>query len=181
MVGQTQLRAIGAEAIDLASEIQAALALLAEDPDGEGCFVLTRAGIVPARANPRDPTTFHLCSGDEATRTEDLCTPRWDPQARILYLGQQIVKRYKRLSPNQELVLATFEEEGWPIHIYDPLPPKDEVVVKKRLRDTIEWLNLSQVDRLLRLRGDGTGDGQCYSQLVRDDPRKIVSDCLRHG
>ena len=156
------------------------LALLAQDPDGEGCFVLTRAGIVPARANPHDPTTFHLCSGDAATRTEDLCTPRWDRQARILYLGQQIVKRYKRFSPNQELVLATFEEEGWPNRIYDPLPPKDGVVVKKRLRNTIEWLNLNQMNRLLRFRGDGTSEGICWERVDADtiatsaaDPKKL--------
>jgi hypothetical protein len=91
--------------------------------------------------------------------------PRWDSEHRILYLGWNIVKRYKRPSPNQDIVLGAFEEEGWPSHIYDPLPPKHEVVRKLRLHATVEWLNRNQEARLMRFRGDGTGDGICWEQV----------------
>ena len=39
----------------------------------------------------------------------------------------EIVKRYRVPAPNQELILAAFEEEGWPQLIDDPLPPQDEL------------------------------------------------------
>ncbi len=83
----------------------------------------------------------------------------------MLCLGRRIVKRFNRASPNQDLVLAAFEEESWPSHIYDPLPPKDECVAKKRLHDTIDWLNRNQVTQLLHFRGDGTGEGICWERV----------------
>ena len=164
MVGQPQLRLIGAGAIELASEVRAALARLAEDQDDEACFVVTRAGIVWARTNPADPTTLSLC-GDA---NDALCTPRWDPKNRILSFGGRIVKRFGRLSPNQEAILNAFEEEGWPHRIHDPLPPSGETVPKLRLRDAIRWMNKGHECRALRFFGDGTAHGVCWELLASD-------------
>jgi hypothetical protein len=69
------------------------------------------------------------------------------------------VKQYRVPSPNQEKVLAAFQEEGWPPHIDDPLPPVADESPKDHLRDTIRSLNSSQKNRVLRFRGDGTGQG----------------------
>jgi hypothetical protein len=91
--------------------------------------------------------------------------PRWERESRVLYLGQRVVKRYRRPSPNQDIVLSAFQEEGWPRRIYDPLPPKDEVVIKNRLHATIKWLNRNQEDRLLRFRGDGSGEAVCWERI----------------
>ena len=162
MAGQKQLRLIEAGATDLAPEIRAALVRLTEGHDEETCLVLTPAGVLRARANPADPTTFHLCRGDATTRTRTFRTPHWDQQRRVLCVGGQIVKRYRRPSPNQEAVLRAFEGEGWPYRIDDPLPPDGETPPKIRLHDTIRWLNRHQEHRLLRFAGDGTGEGVCW-------------------
>ena len=74
-------------------------------------------------------------------------------------LGGRIVKRYRVPSPNQEAILAAFQEEGWPHHIDDPLSPLPDQCPKERLHSTIKYLNASQANRLIRFRGDGTGEG----------------------
>ena len=86
--------------------------------------------------------------------------PSWDGLNRVLSLGEQIVKEYRVPSPNQEAVLTTFQEEGWPHYVYDPLIPlaKSEQCPKFRLRDTIKCLNANQKNPLIRFRGDGTGE-----------------------
>ena len=46
--------------------------------------------------------------------------PRWDEVRRELAVDGQIVKRFRLPAPNQEAVLAAFEEEGWPPRVFDP-------------------------------------------------------------
>jgi hypothetical protein len=48
--------------------------------------------------------------------------PRWDATARKLWWGNKVIKVFLRPSVCQELVLAAFEELGWPECIDDPLP-----------------------------------------------------------
>ena len=91
--------------------------------------------------------------------------PCWDHEYRVLRVGRRTVKRYRRPSPNQELVLAAFQEEGWPRRIDDPLPPRGEQHPKCRLHDTIKWLNRRHEYRLIRFLGDGTGEGVCWEFL----------------
>jgi hypothetical protein len=74
-------------------------------------------------------------------------------------VGNLVVKAFKLPSPNQETILAVFEEEGWPPRIDDPLPPNPELVVKRRLHDTIKGLNRNRRNCLIRFLGDGTGEG----------------------
>jgi hypothetical protein len=69
------------------------------------------------------------------------------------------VKRFRLPARNQELVLAAFEEEGWPPHIDDPLPSRLDHDAKQRLHDTIRRLNQHQINRLIHFRGDGRGCG----------------------
>ena len=159
-MSETHLRLVGvSEELEIAPEIRAALARLAEDKDPHACFVVTRSGILWAKAGIHDPTTFHL-SSDSAARPSRDFTPRWDRDNRILTFGGRIVRRYYRSSPNQEAVLQAFEEQGWPYRIDDPLPYSAEVAPKPRLHDTIRWLNLKQ--ECLRFLGDGTGEGVCW-------------------
>jgi hypothetical protein len=49
--------------------------------------------------------------------------PQWDKKRQELRLGGLVVKQFKVPAPNQEMILASFEEEGWPPRIDDPLPP----------------------------------------------------------
>lgn len=85
--------------------------------------------------------------------------PNWDAQRRVLSLAGAIVKRFKWVAENQETVLAAFEEETWPPRIDDPLSPHIDQDPKRRLSDTIKCLNRNQHQRLIRFRGDGTGEG----------------------
>jgi len=131
------------------------------------CFVLTEAGaLLVGRAGDEGQRDVSANSAEIISLCSQL--PHWDRDRRVLYIGQQIVKRYSRPSPNQDLVLSAFEEEGWPSHVYDPLPHKDKGVAKKRLHDTIIWLNRNHEARLLRFRGDGSGEGICWERVAAD-------------
>ena len=93
---------------------------------------------------------------------------RWLSGDGTLFLGSQIVKRFTRPSPNQEKILATFEEEGWPERIDDPLPQANGIDPKRRLHDSIKWLNRNQATRLLKFSGDGSGEGVRWQAIVAD-------------
>ena len=79
--------------------------------------------------------------------------PVWDATARILRFRDAECKRFKRTAPDQEKLLAAFQEEEWPDAIDDPLPPG-------KLATTVESLN----DRLQHIRFslNGAGTGVCW-------------------
>jgi hypothetical protein len=101
-------------------------------------------------------------NGMGCLKAEYSLTPRWDSHRRVLLFDRQVVKRFKVPAPNQEIVLATFEEEAWPVRIDDPLPQHVNIVAKQRLHDTITSLNRNQQNRLLRFFGDGSGEAVCW-------------------
>ena len=74
-------------------------------------------------------------------------------------MGGIVVKQFKVPALNQERILAAFEEEGWPVHIDDPLPPHPEQDPKRRLHDTINSLNRNQKKPLIQFLGNGNGQG----------------------
>jgi len=94
------------------------------------CFVLTKAGLQFAQGRTGDGKSVREV--DEVLRVADPWTnrgnhepkrPYWDAERRELMVARVVVKRYRRPAVNQEVVLAVFEEEGWPERIDDPLPP----------------------------------------------------------
>jgi hypothetical protein len=93
--------------------------------------------------------------------------PIWDKQRLELRLGRLLVKSFKVPAANQELVLAAFQEEGWPTRIDDPIPPRPDQDSKRRLHDTINALNRCQRNALIRFQGDGSGQG------VRWEPSRL--------
>ena len=121
-------------------------------------FLLTDSGLSFAGGFGVGPRLLRF-AGRAAQNAGSPASPRWDDENRILYLAGQVVKRFTRRSPNQEMVLAAFEEEGWPARIDDPLPPTPDVSSMRRLHDTIKWLNRNHDIRLLHFSGDGTGEG----------------------
>jgi hypothetical protein len=121
------------------------------------CFVLTEAGAEVAQKLPSD--RMPIVSGNAATSHP----PRWDPGARELWLGSTLVKRFRHAALNQERILSAFEEEGWPTHIDDPLPPREGVDSKRRLHDTVNHLNQHQKNRQIRFRANGAATGVCWS------------------
>jgi hypothetical protein len=85
--------------------------------------------------------------------------PKWRADLHELYFNGALVRRYKNPARNQELILAAFEEEGWPARIDDPLPQNGDLDPRQRLRNTIVTLNRHQLTPLLHFRCDGTGRG----------------------
>lgn len=125
------------------------------------CFVLSAAGLALApRVTAHDG---HALPGPHEVEAAAALAPRWDADRRILWLGKEIVKHYKVPARNQELILEAFEEEHWPVHLHDPLPPVPDMESKKRLHDAIYRLNHNQRKRLIFFHGDGTGSGVCWS------------------
>ena len=127
------------------------------------CFVLTTRGESFAQ-QARVSEAALSQSNDERDNGEHrdsdrTAVPRWDWVRRQLRVGDLIVKQFRMPAPNQETILAAFEEEGWPIRIDDPLPPLPDLDPKRRLHDAINKLNRNQKQRVLKFRGDGTGRG----------------------
>lgn len=128
------------------------------------CFVLTMAGVTLVRggnsAVPAGHGTPNLIRAPSDWETAIVPkVPRWDATCRELCWGLIVVKRFRLPASNQELVLAAFEEEGWPRHIDDPLPSPRDCDPQQRLHDTIKRLNRHQVNPLIRFRANGSGNG----------------------
>lgn len=135
-------------------------------------FVLTLAGTVFARKvlserEPLPPIEPDPPSGETAP-WPTAARPQWDAARQQLRLSGTLMKEFRRPSPNQEAILAAFEEEGWPPRIDDPLPPEPHIDPKRRLQDTIKSLNRSQKRQIVRFMGDGSGQGVRW-ELVRED------------
>ena len=127
------------------------------------CFVLTSEGAAFVRQllpGIQEVVSTPLESSLTSTNTEELeARPRWDSELNELRMDQVLIKRFRWQAINQAMVLCAFEEEGWPEHIDDPLPPQPGLDPKRRLHDTIKCLNRGHKIPLIRFRGDGTGQG----------------------
>jgi hypothetical protein len=134
------------------------------------CFVLTETGAALAR-QARVSATSSPQVHDPPIATAGLPpVPKWDKQRQELRLGKLVVKQFKVPAPNQETILAAFEEEHWPPRIEDPLPPQPDQDAKRRLHDTINTLNRHQRHQLIHFLGDGTGEGVRWQlSLARPD------------
>jgi hypothetical protein len=100
--------------------------------------------------------------------------PEWDRDRQQLRLGNKIIKQFKVPAPNQEAILAVFEEESWPPRIDDPLSPVGDQDPKRRLHDTINSLNRNQKVSVIRFLGDGSGQGvrwEFTERLARENGR----------
>jgi hypothetical protein len=142
------------------------------------CFVLREKGLAFVEG---DGAPHLRSSSDVVVRSADVeesnemgngqltrgRKPIWDSTEKELWLEGLIVKRFRWPAPNQELLLDVFEEESWPRRIDDPLSKVPEQDPRRRLHDTIKCLNRNQQNRLIRFRGDGSGEGVAW-ELVED-------------
>jgi hypothetical protein len=125
------------------------------------CFLLTELGLHFAEA--------FVTPQPSAARTRQcdpppsVAVPVWDSDRQELRVGSELVKQFKVPARNQETILATFQEESWPVRVDDPLPPLDGVDPKRRLHETITSLNRNQKAPLLTFHGDGSGQGVRWS------------------
>lgn len=148
------------------------------------CFVLTEAGQQYARTlaaaaatstdspaawppAPRhdDRSEAHLLEAKVSPTILPAVLPTWDRDRQQLRVGKIIVKEFKVPAPNQEAILAVFQEENWPPRIDDPLSPEPDVEPKRRLHDTITSLNRNQKEPLIRFLGDGSGQGARWEYI----------------
>jgi hypothetical protein len=117
-----------------------------------------------ASASVVEPSPDPATTENGARKSSPLTThpspkPIWRSDLHELHFNGTVVKRFKLPARNQELILAAFEEEGWPARIDDPLPPNGDLDPRQRLRNTIVTLNRHQLAPLLHFRCDGTGCG----------------------
>jgi hypothetical protein len=124
------------------------------------CFVLTEAGQV-ATAGAELGQPHHAAMTTSAV----VPAPRWDAARRELRVGNAVVKHFRVPADNQELILAAFEEEGWPVQLDDPLPPRPLLDAKRRLVEAIKRLNHHQMLPLLHFEGNGHGNGLVWSLI----------------
>lgn len=103
-------------------------------------------------------------SGTELNESA-VATPTWDRNKRVLLWGSLVIKSFRKTAPNQEILLDSFEEEGWPSRIDDPIPPSPGIVPTVRLHDTIKRLNHGMAYHVIRFYGDGTGMGVEWRRL----------------
>lgn len=145
------------------------------------CFVLSDEGVrlLAGRTGPSGDTAPGNgfpggCAADRASNGSSQLEngkplPHWDSSRHELRVGGRLVKQFKQPSPNQETILMAFEEEQWLARIDDPLPPVAEQCPKRRLHDAIKCLNRNHKSRLVRFRGDGTGEGVVWEYALRAD------------
>jgi hypothetical protein len=120
--------------------------------DHSTCVVLTPSGAAFVERFLRAPR-------DQSSSIDALKKPCWNRGRRELCLHGMLVKRYRVPARNQQLILAAFEDDGWPERIDDPLPVSRDIDPRTRLHDAVNRLNSCQINRLLRFRGNGAGTG----------------------
>jgi hypothetical protein len=119
------------------------------------CFVVTAAGLrLLERYDARHGA---------ATAEPVIVVPHWDAGRRQLWYRDQLVKWYRAPAASQETILATFEEDGWPPRIDDPLSRVDGHDPHERLHEAVKGLNRGQVVRLLVFRRDGASQGVMWA------------------
>lgn len=148
--------------------------------DGKSCFVLTKSGFqAVCNATPTDHGSHQRISRSESGLTTVASVrPSFvycNDGHRELRVNESIVKRFRTTATCQELILASFEELGWPCHADDPLPIVKNLDPKKRLHDAIARLNRNQLVQLIRFHGDGNGRGVYweFTALIDNNSSKV--------
>jgi hypothetical protein len=139
----------------------------------ESCFILTDRGLILARqlsASAKTPGT----NGGYLSAPNFWIVPFWDNTRRELRLGDLLVKRFRQPAKNQETILATFQEEGWPARIDDPLFGEDGQDAQERLHNTVKKLN-RQAIQLIRFLSDGKGEGVLWESGSQPNPDRTMS------
>ena len=151
--------------------------------DQASCFVVTEAGLALLKACESRHAVSSICLCGGTNRVEpsngiapanESLLPHWDADSRSLTLGDQVVRRYCMPSPNQQAILTAFQESGWSRSVDDPLPYLPLRQAKDRLHATIRCLNANQENRLLRFRGDGTGQAVLW-ELFTESPAELAA------
>jgi hypothetical protein len=141
-----------------------ALVSIAEE---KRCFALTGAA---TECLEQLSSAFDVgaCEETREALPPDRPTPEWRLKPRQLWYQGILVKHFRRSAPNQERILAAFEEQAWPVRILDPFPYEKKVAPVERLHDAVKRLNVSLEVPCLRFGGDGQGAGVCWRAIPMD-------------
>ena len=126
------------------------------------CFTLTKKGLEQARQHLSLSMTVPSINWASNGSKVSPIQPNWKLATRELFVGGELVRRFLTKADNQVKILNAFQEESWPEHLDDPLPPNGSSEQKRRLHDAINKLNRHQIKPLIQFRGDGTGRGVCW-------------------
>ncbi len=142
----------------------------------ESRFVLNEAAMrLAAEQSPRkDPgPSAKFSSNDAAPETIAMPIPMWrtSPRPQLWWNGW-LIKQFKRRAPSQRTILDTFEEDGWPPRIDDPLDRPVDSDPYERLHEAVKGLNRNRVHPFLVFERDGTGQGVLWS--VSEEGRRTL-------
>jgi len=143
------------------------------DAARKGQPLLTEAGIAYIRR------VSIALDGANATQRDRLL-PSWD--GRRLWFGGRLLKDFSRQpAPYQTRLLQAFEKQGWSLnHLENALAivgGESQAVRRRRLHDTIKYLNRNLPRGSIRFHGDGTGNGVCWINEHDDvdrDPATLI-------
>ncbi len=79
--------------------------------------------------------------GREDLQASAALKPRWDGQRGELWFGDRLCKRFGQQAKDEKIILAAFEQAGWPARIDDPFPRDRDTDPHQRLADTARRLN----------------------------------------
>jgi len=102
------------------------------------------------------PDTLPSPSPDEAADSAPI-RPRWDGWGG-LYLGDRLLRTFRKPGCLEAVIFATFERLGWPPAIDNPLPcdpNESEETARERLRQTVRNLMRVIPKGTLGFRSDG--------------------------
>ncbi|MEO8939673.1 MAG: hypothetical protein ABI453_03905 [Isosphaeraceae bacterium] len=85
-----------------------------------------------------------------------MSNPHWDRERSKLLLDGKVIREVSKQAKNILQILDTFEEDGWPDRIDDPIsgPPESQPT---RCHEAVRSLNEGL--KMIRFRSDGTGAG----------------------
>jgi len=102
-----------------------------------------------------------------AVRASKPDVPVWDSQRRELRFRGKLCKAYpKTPAPNQVSILEALDEAGWPTRISSVRDPDGEILIDRRLGETLRSLN----NRLkyISFRADGTGNSVIWEPASKN-------------
>jgi hypothetical protein len=115
-----------------------------------------------ARYHPERLDLLPTTSSSPAPRRQIRTTlPRWNADLRELRYGSVLCRKYTRKAPEQERLLAAFEDAGWPPRIASDSQSSNE------LRQLVYTLNegLRKNDSPIEFSGDGSGHGVLWAKI----------------
>lgn len=140
------------------------------------CFIIAEAGVALVESSDAAVPLTKFDAQKSSMRTSELdggvkrrltvdAKPAWDAQRRELWVDGRLVKRLRRPSTNQQMILDVLEATYWPRQIADPLPLRPAQCPKRRLHDAIKCLNRNHAHAVIRFSGDGSGRGVLWAYL----------------